>query len=47
MIKSLKEGVLCCWCIIKVYGIVVGLLSDVDMGNSEVGYNVMGVGKII
>lgn len=26
---------------------VVGLFIDVDMGNFEVGYNVLGVGKVI
>lgn len=34
------------WWFVWVYGFFVGFFSDEDMGNSEVGYNVFGVGWI-
>ncbi|CAM6116894.1 unnamed protein product [Calypogeia fissa] len=35
------------WRTIKAHGTAVGLPTDDDMGNSEVGHNAMGAGKII
>lgn len=46
-IKSLKEGAPRRWRTIKAHGTAVGLPSDADMGNSEVGHNAMGAGKVI
>jgi len=46
-IKALKEGAPRRWRTIKAHGTAVGLPSDGDMGNSEVGHNAMGAGKII
>ena len=34
------------WCCIKAHGGAVGLPSDDDMGNSEVGHNALGCGQI-
>lgn len=34
------------WCLLKAHGTAVGLPSDADMGNSEVGHNAMGAGRI-
>ncbi len=34
------------YCTLKSHGIAVGLVSDDDMGNSEVGHNTLGAGKI-
>ena len=34
------------WQIIKAHGSAVGLPSDDDMGNSEVGHNALGCGQI-
>ena len=34
------------WCAIKAHGVAVGLPSDDDMGNSEVGHNALGCGQI-
>ena len=36
----------CPWCCIKAHGGAVGLPSDDDMGNSEVGHNALGCGQI-
>jgi 2,3-bisphosphoglycerate-independent phosphoglycerate mutase len=33
------------WCLLKAHGTAVGLPSDSDMGNSEVGHNAMGAGR--
>jgi 2,3-bisphosphoglycerate-independent phosphoglycerate mutase len=34
-------------CLLRAHGLAVGLPSDADMGNSEVGHNAMGAGRII
>eukprot|EP00475_Leptophrys_vorax_P035936 TRINITY_DN5990_c0_g1_i1.p2 TRINITY_DN5990_c0_g1~~TRINITY_DN5990_c0_g1_i1.p2 ORF type:complete len:580 (-),score=31.79 TRINITY_DN5990_c0_g1_i1:132-1814(-) len=46
-IKALKEFRPDRWRTIKAHGTAVGLPSDADMGNSEVGHNAMGAGKVI
>lgn len=46
-IKALRTGAPRRWRTIKAHGTAVGLPSDGDMGNSEVGHNAMGAGKII
>ncbi|MDR0966614.1 MAG: 2,3-bisphosphoglycerate-independent phosphoglycerate mutase [Myxococcales bacterium] len=33
-------------CLLKAHGTAVGLPSDADMGNSEVGHNAMGAGRV-
>ncbi len=43
-LDSLKET--CPWCTIKAHGTAVGLPSDDDMGNSEVGHNALGCGQV-
>lgn len=35
------------WRLLNAHGLAVGLPSDADMGNSEVGHNAMGAGRII
>ena len=35
------------WRLLRAHGLAVGLPSDADMGNSEVGHNAMGAGRII
>lgn len=47
VIKILRNIYLYRWRILKVYGEWVGLLKNIDMGNGEVGNNVMGCGKIV
>ncbi len=37
----------CPWRLLTAHGTAVGLPSDADMGNSEVGHNAMGAGRII
>ncbi|MDP2307903.1 MAG: 2,3-bisphosphoglycerate-independent phosphoglycerate mutase [Pseudomonadota bacterium] len=34
-------------CLLRAHGLAVGLPSDADMGNSEVGHNAMGAGRVI
>ena len=34
------------WCLLQAHGTAVGLPSDSDMGNSEVGHNAMGAGRV-
>ena len=34
------------WCLLQAHGTAVGLPSDEDMGNSEVGHNAMGAGRV-
>lgn len=34
------------WTLVKAHGTAVGLPSDDDMGNSEVGHNALGAGRI-
>jgi 2,3-bisphosphoglycerate-independent phosphoglycerate mutase len=34
-------------CLLKAHGRAVGLPSDADMGNSEVGHNAMGAGRVV
>ncbi len=34
-------------CLVRAHGVAVGLPSDADMGNSEVGHNAMGAGRVI
>ena len=46
-IKGLKQAAPARWRTIKAHGTAVGLPSDGDMGNSEVGHNAMGAGKVI
>ncbi|GJP56247.1 hypothetical protein CLOM_g15324 [Closterium sp. NIES-68] len=46
-IKALREFRPDRWRTIKAHGKAVGLPSDGDMGNSEVGHNAMGAGKVI
>ena len=36
----------CAWTKLKAHGTAVGLPSDADMGNSEVGHNAMGCGRV-
>jgi len=36
----------CPWTKLKAHGLAVGLPSDADMGNSEVGHNAMGCGRV-
>ncbi|XP_072975913.1 2,3-bisphosphoglycerate-independent phosphoglycerate mutase-like [Typha angustifolia] len=43
---SLKEGAPEKWRLIKAHGTAVGLPTDDDMGNSEVGHNALGAGRI-
>ena len=35
------------WRLLKAHGVAVGLPSDADMGNSEVGHNAMGAGRVV
>jgi 2,3-bisphosphoglycerate-independent phosphoglycerate mutase len=35
------------WRTLKAHGTAVGLPSDADMGNSEVGHNALGSGQIV
>lgn len=46
-IRALKNSAPERWRTIKAHGKAVGLPSDADMGNSEVGHNALGAGKII
>ncbi len=34
------------WCLLRAHGTAVGMPSDEDMGNSEVGHNAMGAGRV-
>lgn len=34
------------WRLLRAHGLAVGLPSDEDMGNSEVGHNALGAGRI-
>ena len=34
------------WCLLRAHGTAVGMPSDADMGNSEVGHNAMGAGRV-
>ncbi len=34
------------YCTLRAHGVAVGLPSDADMGNSEVGHNILGAGRI-
>ncbi|CAH2054506.1 unnamed protein product [Thlaspi arvense] len=43
---SLKNGKPDTWRLIKAHGTAVGLPSEDDMGNSEVGHNALGAGRI-
>ncbi|WZZ62840.1 hypothetical protein YC2023_062947 [Brassica napus] len=43
---SLKNGRPDTWRLIKAHGTAVGLPSEDDMGNSEVGHNALGAGRI-
>ncbi|PSS34802.1 2,3-bisphosphoglycerate-independent phosphoglycerate mutase [Actinidia chinensis var. chinensis] len=43
---SLKKGVPKRWRLVRAHGTAVGLPSDDDMGNSEVGHNALGAGRI-
>ncbi len=47
MTKNLdKLFATCPWTKLKAHGTAVGLPSDADMGNSEVGHNAMGCGRV-
>ncbi len=47
MTKNLdKLYATCPWTKLKAHGTAVGLPSDADMGNSEVGHNAMGCGRV-
>ena len=35
------------FCLLKAHGTAVGLPSDADMGNSEVGHNAFGAGRVV
>ena len=35
------------WRTLRAHGVAVGLPSDADMGNSEVGHNALGAGRVI
>ncbi|XP_027339680.1 2,3-bisphosphoglycerate-independent phosphoglycerate mutase [Abrus precatorius] len=43
---SLKKGAPERWRLVKAHGTAVGLPTDDDMGNSEVGHNALGAGRI-
>ncbi|XP_031121851.1 2,3-bisphosphoglycerate-independent phosphoglycerate mutase-like [Ipomoea triloba] len=43
---SLKKGAPDRWRLVKAHGTAVGLPTDDDMGNSEVGHNALGAGRI-
>ncbi|XP_058214862.1 2,3-bisphosphoglycerate-independent phosphoglycerate mutase isoform X2 [Rhododendron vialii] len=43
---SLKKGVPERWRLVRAHGTAVGLPTDDDMGNSEVGHNALGAGRI-
>ncbi|KAJ1407202.1 Phosphoglycerate mutase, 2,3-bisphosphoglycerate-independent [Sesbania bispinosa] len=43
---SLKKGAPDHWRLVKAHGKAVGLPTDDDMGNSEVGHNALGAGRI-
>ncbi|GJN31391.1 hypothetical protein PR202_gb19784 [Eleusine coracana subsp. coracana] len=45
-IDALKKGAPERWRLIKAHGTAVGLPTDDDMGNSEVGHNALGAGQI-
>ncbi|XP_051115478.1 2,3-bisphosphoglycerate-independent phosphoglycerate mutase-like isoform X2 [Andrographis paniculata] len=45
-LDSLKKGKPDKWRLIKAHGKAVGLPTDDDMGNSEVGHNALGAGRI-
>ncbi|GAB4815975.1 hypothetical protein N2152v2_003021 [Parachlorella kessleri] len=44
---GLKRTVPRHWRLLKAHGTAVGLPSDADMGNSEVGHNALGAGQIV
>ncbi|XP_051227109.1 2,3-bisphosphoglycerate-independent phosphoglycerate mutase isoform X2 [Lolium perenne] len=46
VMDSLKNGAPERWTLVKAHGTAVGLPSDDDMGNSEVGHNALGAGRI-
>ncbi|PWZ31956.1 2,3-bisphosphoglycerate-independent phosphoglycerate mutase [Zea mays] len=46
VMDSLKNGAPEKWRLVKAHGTAVGLPSDDDMGNSEVGHNALGAGRI-
>lgn len=46
VMDSLKNGAPERWRLVKAHGTAVGLPSDDDMGNSEVGHNALGAGRI-
>ena len=45
--NGLRAGAPDRWRLIKAHGTAVGLPSDADMGNSEVGHNALGAGQIV
>ncbi|GLU17799.1 hypothetical protein SLE2022_341520 [Rubroshorea leprosula] len=44
--NSLKQGAPDRWRLVKAHGTAVGLPTEDDMGNSEVGHNALGAGRI-
>ncbi|CAK0772647.1 Phosphoglucomutase-1 [Coccomyxa viridis] len=44
---SMKKGKPDHWMLLKAHGTAVGLPSDDDMGNSEVGHNALGSGQVV
>uniref|UniRef100_A0A0E0FUY0 phosphoglycerate mutase (2,3-diphosphoglycerate-independent) n=1 Tax=Oryza nivara TaxID=4536 RepID=A0A0E0FUY0_ORYNI len=46
VMDSLKNGAPERWRLVKAHGTAVGLPSEDDMGNSEVGHNALGAGRI-
>ncbi|CAO2813438.1 unnamed protein product [Amaranthus hypochondriacus] len=46
VMDSLKQGAPEKWRLIRAHGTAVGLPSEDDMGNSEVGHNALGAGRI-
>ncbi|KAK1263261.1 hypothetical protein QJS04_geneDACA018612 [Acorus gramineus] len=45
-VDSLKKGAPDRWRLIMAHGTAVGLPTEDDMGNSEVGHNALGAGRI-
>ncbi|GLJ24691.1 hypothetical protein SUGI_0472250 [Cryptomeria japonica] len=46
IMKNEKRGAPKKWTLIKAHGPTVGLPTEDDMGNSEVGHNALGAGRI-
>ncbi|KAM1151788.1 hypothetical protein TB2_033974 [Malus domestica] len=46
VMNSLKKGASERWRLVRAHGTAVGLPTEDDMGNSEVGHNALGAGRI-